>query len=459
MPGTWAEHFDEFITNFEYNKVAIIKSKRLRIPELVIGGILFAIVLLHQLIYKLRFLKEAPVRVEFSAKLLPTYSNWWDCSSYSGSCKRDIPKNPDFCSKKYKMEVWNPQLKKTEVRDSKMDCRSFDFDRDVELSSDWVMASTRTVTVHEVKDEENGEWKLVPGDMQQHLMNGVSQMLAFRGLTGPSEYIDRPLAEIQGFIKFANESTPRRIQCADEHKFLEDCPNFQGGSYWSKSYPAVSGSDPTPEVRHDATGCFVVAGFVRCHMSTLLAAAGVDLDKEVKKGETPRVAGFTLDVNVHLTNWDSGDFWSFPYGLKPKYIIEVKRRDLVNKLWIRQSYQYYHGGSRERTDHYGIRLLFGTTVTWGCVDLLTLGASAVIAASFFAYASQFVTSVLLKVYDMIGHKEVSTLFKYNVEVFGSSDKDAAQHMGDPVAFEAAQEHARTSELRKLLVKDGEPHRD
>ena len=48
------------------------------------------------------------------------------------------------------------------------------------------------------------------------------------------------------------------------------------------------------------------------------------MDKNANSKPSRRLKGVTLNVEFKLTNWDVSDFWTWPFGTKPKYIVNVK---------------------------------------------------------------------------------------------------------------------------------------
>ena len=121
---------------------------------------------------------------------------------------------------------------------------------------------------------------------------------------------------------------------------------------------------------------------VYCHLPELLKAAGVNLDEHDSRHSSPRVQGKVLKVQLKLTNMDEHDFWTWPIGRKPKYVIEVSS----SRGSDADMYRTYHDqrdadtSSRLRTDHYGITLVTSCTSSWAEFSISGLLSTLVIAA-------------------------------------------------------------------------------
>ena len=255
-------------------------------------------------------------------------------------------------------------------------------------------------------------------------INNNIQMVAFDG-TLPAGLQIRSLGQLQGFLRYRNvtdeKKSVRRIPFAKQSKWVDQAPDstsYPFWDFWKSEYPieAVSPSVAEPSFFHNGTGCFMVEGWALfCHLTELLRAAGVDLDAQSDKSPSMRTMGMTLSVQFKLTNWDISDFWSWPIGLKPKYIIEVVNAGRSSSSLYRMYERLEHNETfRGRFDHKGITLLVTTTTSWANFSPSNLISTLVIAAGFLKYANMFVTSVLIKVYSMLGQtKHISQLYTYN----------------------------------------------
>lgn len=420
---------DDVTSKFYYPKFAVIRSKKLKIPQIVIAFCSVALVLCYELIYNLRFMRLTPLAIDFHPMMFPALSNFWECSSYSkADCVNDIPEDEPQCHMSQTVDIFDVTAKKWLPHNITPTCRAFDHSEDVHTDNNRVDLSTRTVHFVETKSNTTGVWDMAPGSVTQTLTIGAMQVVGFGGLLFvPAQEVRHDLFSMQGFLQFANEDTPRRIQCSKGEGPWQDCGSLHQGNYWKSRYPNVASLE-SPGWRYNDTGCGVYNSYVRCHVSTLLEAAGINHIDKLIDGKSPRNFGVSLQVHVEVTNMDGHDFWSFPWGSKPKYVISVTSPGHTNPLPIRQS-RHDHGkpNIRERVDHFGIALNFQSSSRWGHFDPLVALASFVVAITFISYSRIVVNYVVLQLYYLCNFKQIYKVFRYNVFVPGPSEDDLTEH--------------------------------
>lgn len=440
---------DQFCTEFTTVKRTVIPSRSLRIPELIVTFTLVVGVLGYEILWRLNFLSIVPLTLSVGGTFFPTQTNWWTCWSYTGGCEYDLPKptDTDVCIRDEKFTSYEKEQKGWKTEQSKIMCRLFDEKEDVVTQSSTLWITTMVRQLYEVNDGTRG-WQQVQGKLNQTFTVGAEQMVAFHGTLPPGLQLDN-LGQIQGFIKYINETQARRIRCARSGEWLDDCPDVQPfPKHWSRHYPAVSGSDRSPAFAYKSTGCIMTKKLL-CHLPELLMAAGVDLDEQ-EKGPSPRVQGLRLDVQVKLTNWDIGDFWTWPIGLKPKLVIEAK--NLGKGFADAPMYTRYEEVSstvRRRMDHYGINLSIAASASWKNFSLLDLVGVLVVAIGALKYANMFVTSFLVSVYRWLGCSHVSRLYTYNSSSKAANEEQVIDLL-DPADFRKRHVSADDAFLEQLF---------
>jgi len=443
---------DSYLTEFTTAKKTVIRSKSLRIPEIIVNLCFITGVLGYHLVYKLQFFVERDdLTPDVRPIYAPTYKNWWTCSSEAGTCQYFVPEPDtlDYCTQEHEYPLWDEAKKEMVNSKIKIDCNPLDLDDGYREKAGELWITTLKTTVSEEK--RVNVWSQTPGSNSREFASGAEQIIIFHGTLPRGLRLGvntSTLGQMQGFLKYANETDAeaRMIPFAKSGEWLPDRMTPTALKYdWSFLYPnrAVSGNDSKPEFLHSATGCFQVAEEamgVYCHLSELLRAADVDLDT---RGN--RMKGATLKVHLRLTNADVQDFWSWPIGRKPKYIIEVSPQ-WGSKALMYQTYLYGQSrNARSRTDHYGIRLIMSPDSSWAEFCMLGLVSTLVIAAGVIKYANMFVTSVLVSTYASLGCSHITRLYRYNAKMHSAHEADVA-HVK---SFEEFEKHHHQSERAEL----------
>ena len=393
---------------------------------------LIAGVLCYHLVYKLHFFVERndlspDVRPIFS----PTYRNWWKCASAGGTCQYDMPEPDSFkyCRVNQTNSIWDHDEEEFVSKSELINCSMFNMAEDYQAKAGQLWITTYEERVKERKDSQ-GSWQQIPQVAGTRLASGAEQIVIFHGtLPGGLGVKATTLGQMQGFINHAHEShaKARRIPFARKGEWLTDGETRALLKHdWASQYPkkAVRYDDPKPECFFNSTGCFQVADVgmgVYCHLTELLYAAGVKLEATYDHDATygwrcsACVSGIVLKVQLKLTNMDVHDFWTWPIGRKPKYVIEVS----TSRGSDAEMYRTYHDqhdsddSVRLRTDHYGIHVVTSSTTCWAEFSISGLISTLVIAAGVVKYAHIFVNHILVSAYSNLGCIHISRLYRYN----------------------------------------------
>jgi len=460
MTSKSSSRLDNFLTEFVTEKKTVIRSKSLRIPEIIVNVCLITGVLGYYLVYKLNFFVERnDLSPDVRPIYAPAYENWWTCSSKAGTCQYDVPEPDtlDYCMEEHDYSFWDEAKKTTVNKKIRIDCNPLDMDDGFKEKAGELWITTHKASVLE---EKRGDvWRQVPGSGAREFASGAEQIIIFHGTLPRGLGVNAStLGHLQGFLKYANEpdGKARRIPRAKQGEWLSADATHAALKYdWASRYPsvAVSGNDSKPQFFFNSTGCFQVAeegSGMYCHLPELLMAAGVDLD-----AQDMREYGMTLDVRLSLTNADVHDFWSWPIGRKSKYVIEASASWGSNAAMYAKYRYHESGNSRTRTDHYGINLIMSPESSWAEFSISGLVATLVIAAGVLKYANTFVTDVLVKTYETVpenfGYGHVSRLYRYNATT-KSAHEDDIKDLNNYEDFEAHHQDVGKDELKVLFSK-------
>ena len=267
MTSKSSSRLDNFLTEFVTEKKAVIRSKSLRIPEIIVNACLVTGVLGYHLVYELNFFVERnDLSPDVRPNLYPTFRNWWGCTLADGSCRYDVPE-PDtleYCTEKQTNSVWDKDQIQFIRKSALINCSKFNMAEDYQTKSGQLWITTYEELVKEGKDS-HGSWQQVAHVAGTRLISGAEQIVIFHGtLPGRLGVEATTLGHMQGFLKYANETDVqvRRIPFAREGKWLNAGARLAMLKYdWTSQYPedAVSGNDPMPEFFYNSTGCFQVS--------------------------------------------------------------------------------------------------------------------------------------------------------------------------------------------------------
>lgn len=130
---------------------------------------------------------------------------------------------------------------------------------------------------------------------------------------------------------------------------------------------------------------------------TLLKAANVTLTEQL------RISGTLITINIFMTNID--DFWKWPIGFKPKYIVTPRLAKYSDsgvpppEYFDRMVFDVASSNTATRTQRVvGIRFTTEVTTHMGTIDIVGALSHLAVYSVVFSIAKAFITSFLTFVY-------------------------------------------------------------
>jgi len=288
--------FDNFLTRFEVTQHGVVYSKWLRIPELLVFALLFSSTMCYHLVYHLAILKQEHLKTSVLVDITSPGDNMFQAYA-----------NPMVNLLDFEVSATDvPFCKQSGSPLAKRDCKRFP--RAVLVPSHIIGESIFVAsTVATFKSVEGGPNKYT----SLHNVQRFDQTIIHLKLNtvAPAGFDFRTA---QGFMKFQGEDNLRLIRSVDAS--LNLLPTARAdkacGDVLPKQYHGHEFMDSGMCVSTDWGEFYSVA--------TLLRAVNVSLDGE----DDLRSRGLYMDLHITFTNIDLVNFWSWPFGYYPKYVVE-----------------------------------------------------------------------------------------------------------------------------------------
>mmetsp|Transcript_75947 Transcript_75947/g.222640 ORF Transcript_75947/g.222640 Transcript_75947/m.222640 type:complete len:429 (+) Transcript_75947:69-1355(+) len=279
------------LTDFYVPQTVVIRSKWLRIPELITHVFVILSFLLYHFTYRLGFLTSVGPNVEVSQWLTASgvQRNFWHCIHSKGGCEDVVPdaKSYHYC-------------KQSGDHNASRQCRHYAWEQAVHHQYPTaVTIGTAMRHFRRVRHNDTEELKLE----DEYLMPGVEYLR----LVSVRIHLDEDSAPIRwdlrvpGFMKFKGEAELRSIPLMGK----------SNGSMTNADGRLCGGADPTT-LSEGSCISFEQEAAAYFSVEVLLRAAGISPDEVRDKGTV-------IIIKVKFDNLE--DFWSSPVGLKPKYIV------------------------------------------------------------------------------------------------------------------------------------------
>mmetsp|Transcript_62043 Transcript_62043/g.192296 ORF Transcript_62043/g.192296 Transcript_62043/m.192296 type:complete len:487 (-) Transcript_62043:311-1771(-) len=416
---------DRFLSDFTIEKKAVIQSKWLRVPQLLILILLLIVVVGYNVGAKLEFLVLSSIGSYARISFKESFTDYWGCNSAIGNCKMSLPKKYtlDVCSKTQWMSIWNGEKEQREVVKRGVSCIYFDPRIHLQQSPGNVMLATAEVTKRQKLDDE-GIWQGVDQqEMTSFVIGSLGQLVRIEGSVGGVS-LDR----LPGFLRAKNKAAPQRIFCAK--KGLWHPCDIENSEFFDRQY----GSDPpdwSPTMNSTMLGCANGGSGILCPATALLQAAGVDMNEVQKSADgkplpSQRFKGKSIGLHIEITNADPADYWAgglLRLGPKKKLIITPSVQELgTNPLFVAYRDEplnttgtiHGHGKQRiQKVEMFGIHLVLSHSVHWKEFHQAYFVSLLALIGVMLRFADMIVIQGLVRLYRIFGCGHISVLFQYN----------------------------------------------
>eukprot|EP00931_Biecheleriopsis_adriatica_P081214 TRINITY_DN5454_c0_g1_i1.p1 TRINITY_DN5454_c0_g1~~TRINITY_DN5454_c0_g1_i1.p1 ORF type:complete len:482 (+),score=44.58 TRINITY_DN5454_c0_g1_i1:89-1534(+) len=301
-------NFDRFLTNFYTPQLVVIRSKKLRVPELSITcGFLLAAA--YFFVRNLRCFDRVDVFASTMVTLRPPST----CSLVEnvetpGQCREIRQRISDF-----------PECQS--LPQNVTGCKVVSSEELASFSRTAGQGTMIALSITEYLEEACAEestcfWRAVGAPGATYYAAGVENTMVHLRAQFKHQDGSQNLFDTQGFLQFWNETEPRLIPNAMTER--------TGGHYFAdffedKYRSHVCGDGILQKGRTCAStddGDFYSVGL-------LLEAANISL-------QSIRTRGQGLILNIDFSDLDVDDFWSHPIGPKPKYVIRPHPFELAH---------------------------------------------------------------------------------------------------------------------------------
>eukprot|EP00928_Gymnodinium_smaydae_P078979 TRINITY_DN63017_c0_g1_i1.p1 TRINITY_DN63017_c0_g1~~TRINITY_DN63017_c0_g1_i1.p1 ORF type:complete len:475 (+),score=64.16 TRINITY_DN63017_c0_g1_i1:79-1503(+) len=417
--------FDDFLTDFTTPKYVVVRSKSLRIPELIVAVSFFFFLIAYKFIYGLGFMRGLPVSNEMILEVRQPTRNFETCSTSKGDCEAWVESRDeyDYCTPKE--ECSSDSEGAIETKNAGIDgdrrsckrtsrCRLFDYKDVTPVSSTWsqglfVTTSMLIETSRRCPDEDECERPWTSVKKEEVLVQGIESFqikLRHRFRTS-----DKGLpvavhgAAAMGLLQPSTGGPPLRIdyihdRCDNDAKTHQGSFQCSQMEHWRTRYPHVCGD----RVSASRETCMTTRYADYISLGLLLRAAGINLSEgsaiATETNRTLREDGVIMSITTSFTNLDPRDFWSWPFGSMSKYTLyptRSKHSDADDAISTRVSYSE-DGKYRTTISSRGVLILVDGTGTLADFHLLACLTTLVVCSAVLAYSRKFVNYVLIKVY-------------------------------------------------------------
>jgi len=146
-------------------------------------------------------------------------------------------------------------------------------------------------------------WEPVPGTRTVYSLGFTDTLLKIRHHFSAGDW-EVTGTDVQSLLQLANETSPRRLPNSNIGKPIPSEEHFE------THYPLRCGGDSGGR-----DSCMSTSWGDYINLQTLLAASNMTIDKATM------LRGAIMRLEIEFTNIDSVDFWTWPWGPKPKLIV------------------------------------------------------------------------------------------------------------------------------------------
>eukprot|EP00928_Gymnodinium_smaydae_P002244 TRINITY_DN10795_c0_g1_i5.p1 TRINITY_DN10795_c0_g1~~TRINITY_DN10795_c0_g1_i5.p1 ORF type:complete len:496 (+),score=56.46 TRINITY_DN10795_c0_g1_i5:73-1560(+) len=300
----------DYYTNFEVKPSVVIRSPALRIPELVIFWSMFTGVVIYQLGYKLGMFFASPVHAVPVVEFRAPQSNFWSCSVAEGDCVFAYKETVDYCGKDVESK-YNYSCKRLAIPDL------LPYGQVPGDSVALVLSQSRIRERHCSKDDQPTEcygWERIHGNRSVHhrVAQDVESNLVLLRTTvasGGEGGWRSTNSQLQSLLKFRKTGEIKRLPLLLKNGHEDKESPYS--AFFMNSFPQTCGS-----TSGGGDTCMNNPYADWFSLRVLLEAADFNLTAQ------KRLDGFVLQLNAYVTNADPVDFWTWPFGFKPKIVYE-----------------------------------------------------------------------------------------------------------------------------------------
>eukprot|EP00929_Paragymnodinium_shiwhaense_P002847 TRINITY_DN10315_c0_g2_i1.p1 TRINITY_DN10315_c0_g2~~TRINITY_DN10315_c0_g2_i1.p1 ORF type:complete len:501 (+),score=62.11 TRINITY_DN10315_c0_g2_i1:68-1570(+) len=381
-----------WLTQFEVKQLVVVRSPELRIPELFLFVVLILAVFVYDLGYKLNAFEVESVSVATLLELRPPQGNFWECKVAEGDCKFAYPENtPDYCSSGRAVDGWGcTSLTTAELQPQGQI-----------PSQDMAIVLSETF-IEETKCDKNTRtcygWEPKNTGKRDYFAKGPEVNLAVirTNLIADSKtHSQDPWhstgSEVQSLLRFRGSGEVKHLKAFKDGG--EEDTSIPYLDFFQTRYHASCGNNTgTPgSCMGTPFGDFI-------GLNVLLDAANYSMSEE------DRLRGFVLTLNIVFTNCDPQDFWTWPFGFKPKVVYEPRvqaysQEDFMqfevteNTTHDRQTHKFMHV-VLIKTSHEGYHARFSLSflVSQLAIASTILGVSHLIVKEVLVLAYKYTKS-------------------------------------------------------------------
>eukprot|EP00929_Paragymnodinium_shiwhaense_P002846 TRINITY_DN10315_c0_g1_i1.p1 TRINITY_DN10315_c0_g1~~TRINITY_DN10315_c0_g1_i1.p1 ORF type:complete len:542 (+),score=70.94 TRINITY_DN10315_c0_g1_i1:81-1706(+) len=408
-------------TDYEVKQTVVIRSPELRIPELLLFVALILAVFVYDLGYKLHAVEVQPVSVETLLELRPPQRNFWSCKVAVGNCILGYPSNsPSYCSS----DMQGDRCKSLTTADLQPEGQIPSQDMAIVLSETFI---------EEDKCAENNAscygWEPRHGSKKDYFTKDPESNLAVirTNLIADSKTESEDAwhstgSQVQSLIRFRKSGEVKRL-IPFVHNGKDEDRSIPYREFFEARYQNRCG-----EGDGHAGSCMGTPFGDFIGLDVLLKAANYTLTKENRR------LGFVLMLNIVFTNCDPQDFWTWPFGFKPKVVYEPRvqafsQEDFMqfevteNTTHDRQTHKFRHV-VLIKTSHEGYHARF---------SLSFLVSQLAIASTILGVSHLIVREVLVLVY------KYTKSFKHVGLLFDVATRKVTPHVSQFADVEDAEE--------------------
>lgn len=396
--------WDAYTTEFTLNKNVVIRSKRLRIPFVICGWLGVLCMFGYYFIWCLRFMKSeyADGNTMFDLRQ-PHQLSWKDALDPDIDTPDFTPNASDFG---YCQQLQKPRM-----------CGTFD-EHDIHVShgtgGDMTIA-TRVEYFWQKKAQVEGGRP--PKFLWEFDTSHDSPYQDFL-VTGVENYEIKMEHEVQiesdGIIEHILFWWRQRAGPRGEKKTLLNSETLQG--YFEdhegnrQMIPCKGRCDASPmELFFQEAGMpsssssLYSNGADFVSLQHLLKIAGVDLDKAVVANESHRSLGLSMEIVIVYDNMDHSEFWTWPFGPKPKYTYRIRQAPYKFGEHVTVSREHILSENTRLLVRYtGILLQAKVTGNMGSYSLSHIFISLTVIGSFLTILKVVVSAILVRCYANFG---------------------------------------------------------
>lgn len=373
---------DRFLTEFAVPQEVRIRSKWLRVPEIIIDVLLVSVFVMYRYVYMLGFCEIMDTRGRVCILDTGVYApGTGTCWEVSGACPYFVPEATkyDYCAQ-HGGRVAEP-LDPTSMNSTcglVWPCVNPRW-RSVTFSRSGIGVTLATSIAF-----ENGTQAYITAAEHMHVLKVMARV--------PTDAGQAPLNLYQtsGAFQFAGEEKPRRFS----YKAMQGQTN--------REYPGWTSNKTCGGIQGDSVSaheCCTSSYATYFTLGVLMEAAGVSMNDESVIGSV-RQFGTQLDLNIHFTNVD--DFWSWPIGFKPRYTVQVERARFVEGgLSPEERYRAFWLNDDNVTEEImarGVSVTPQVTAHLAAFEPLVAVTKLTIATVIMGFTKVFVSRILTFVY-------------------------------------------------------------